>query len=77
MKKVHAVVLLFVHLCAYSCPTGRITQDSPPFFSDDFYKPTTESMDDLYEQVVKGSSTPEPGHDMMLTTTHSDQKEKS
>lgn len=37
------------------CPTcqGRIQQDSAPFFTDDFYKPTAESMDYIYQQMLE------------------------
>ena len=37
------------------CPTcvARITPSSPPFFSDEFYKPGTDSMDELYDALVK------------------------
>ncbi len=37
------------------CPTcvGRIGQESPPFFSEEFYTPDNESMDELYEQLIQ------------------------
>ncbi len=36
------------------CPTcmGRITLSSPPFFNDEFYKPTTDNMDELYQAIL-------------------------
>jgi hypothetical protein len=54
--------LLMLALCAISstfqmvitCPTctGRITPESPPYFSDEFYQPGAESMDYLYEELL-------------------------
>ena len=37
------------------CPTcsGRIEKDSAPFFTDDFYQPTAESMDYIYQQMLE------------------------
>ncbi len=53
-------IILFLGFIAYgfqieSCPTcsGRITQDSAPFFTDDFYQPTHESMDYIYQQLLQ------------------------
>ncbi len=41
------------------CPTcvGQNHEDSPPFFSEELYKPDNdESMDELYEQFMKEES---------------------
>lgn len=40
------------------CPTcvGRIGQESPPFFSEEFYTPDNESMDELYEELIQSDS---------------------
>ena len=77
MKKANSLLLLCMTLSMlHGHPTGYITQDSPPFFSDDFYKPTTDNMDDVYEHVVKAQKTPEPAYDYMITTTDSHGKEQ-
>jgi hypothetical protein len=49
-----ALMASIISFQAESCPTclGRIEKDSPPFFTDEFYKPTAESMDYLYQQLV-------------------------
>ena len=45
---------------ANSCPTcvGRITQDSKPFFSDEFYT-THKSMDHLYQAINENNEKKE------------------
>ncbi len=57
MKK--SLLFLFIANCLApfqieSCPTceGRIEKESPPFFTDEFYKPTAESMDYIYQQLL-------------------------
>ncbi len=37
-----------------SCPSclGRIEQESPPFFTDEFYTQTTQSADHLYQKLL-------------------------
>ncbi len=58
MKKL-ILMMAIISICsvfqmAQSCPTcvGRIQQESPPFFSDEFYQTNAESMDYLYEQLM-------------------------
>ncbi len=65
MNLLFSLVLLLTTTVINACPTcmGRITQSSPPFFSDEFYKPTTDNMDELYQAVL------ELQQDMILTTT--------
>jgi hypothetical protein len=62
MNRITLVLLLLASLKLQSCPTcmGRITPASPPFFSDEFYIPTHESMDELYQKVVNLPATPPP-----------------
>ncbi len=54
MNILRFIVLFFASASLHGCPTctGRITQSSPPFFSDEFYKQTAENMDELYQKVV-------------------------
>lgn len=65
MNILFSLVLLLTTTIIHACPTcmGRITQSSPPFFSDEFYKPTTDNMDELYQAVI------ELRKETMLTTT--------
>jgi len=37
-----------------SCPSclGRIEQESPPFFTDEFDKQTTQNVDHLYQKLL-------------------------
>lgn len=44
-----------------SCPTcqSKIKEESAPFFTDDFYKPTAESMDYIYQQLLEEESSHE------------------
>jgi len=62
MKK-HILTILMVigSYCAWisGCPTcvGHNHEESPPFFSEEFYKSDKDdSMDDLYEQFVQETS---------------------
>lgn len=66
------LILLLTILGIDACPTcmGRITQSSPPFFSDEFYKPTSDNMDEVYQAIL------ELQQDMVLTTTNAPQKEQ-
>ncbi len=52
------------------CPTcvGRIGQESPPFFSEEFYTPDNESMDELYEQLIQDPGSAYPGHQARQAT---------
>jgi hypothetical protein len=57
MKKATLFISLISILVSFqieSCPSclGRIEKDSPPFFTDEFYKPTAESMDYIYQQLL-------------------------
>ncbi len=57
MKKAVLFISLISSLASFhieSCPTclGRVEKDSPPFFTDEFYKPTAESMDYIYQQLL-------------------------
>ncbi len=57
MKKAALFISLISILVSFqieSCPTclGRIEKDSPPFFTDEFYKPTAESMDYIYQKLL-------------------------
>ncbi len=57
MKKAALFISLISSLVSFqieSCPTclGRIEKESPPFFTDEFYKPTAESMDYIYQQLL-------------------------
>lgn len=65
MNVLFSLLLLLMMSPLAACPTctGRITQSSPPFFSDEFYKPTTENMDELYQAVLPLQQ------DMIVTTT--------
>ena len=49
MMKYISLLALLISTIASSCPTcvGRIEADSPPFFSDDFYKPDSQNIDDF------------------------------
>jgi hypothetical protein len=42
-----------VELCG--CPTciGHNHEESPPFFSEEFYTPNNESMNELYEELIQ------------------------
>lgn len=53
MKHLKYMFLIFITSPLIGCPNclGRITENSPPFFSDEFYKPGAESMDDLYQAL--------------------------
>lgn len=48
MKKI-ALLAILTNSLLFGCPTcvGRISEQSPPFFSDEFYKPDPDSMDEL------------------------------
>ncbi len=54
MKKI-SLFLLCIPSLLIACPTcvGRIESDSPPFFSDEFYKPASDSMDELISESSK------------------------
>jgi len=57
MKKAVFFISLISSIISFqieSCPTclGRVEKDSPPFFTDEFYKPTAESMDYIYQQLL-------------------------
>ena len=57
MKNAILVIALIASLASFqseSCPTclGRIEKESPPFFTDEFYKPTAESMDYICQQLL-------------------------
>ncbi len=57
MKKAVLFISLISSLVSFqteSCPScmARIETDSPPFFTDEFYKPTAESMDYIYQQLL-------------------------
>lgn len=73
MKVILSLLLLLLTSPLAACPTctGRITQSSPPFFSDEFYKPTTENMDELYQAVLTLQQ------DMIVTTTTPPQPQES
>ncbi len=45
MRKIGLLALL-ISCCLKSCPTcvGKITQNSPPFFSDSFYEPEPKDL---------------------------------
>ena len=73
MNVVFSLILLLTTIAIEGCPTcmGRITQSSPPFFSDEFYKPTTDNMDELYQAVL------ELRKETMLTTSTPSNKQES
>lgn len=51
-----AALLLLSTLHLVGCPTcvGRIEQESPPFFSDEFYQKSTDStLAHAYEQLLR------------------------
>lgn len=52
MKRI-GLLALMINSMLVSCPTcvGRIQEESPPFFSDEFYKPSEESLDTLMEEA--------------------------
>ncbi len=56
-KKILGTLMLIGSLftALSGCPTcvGRINEESPPFFSEEFYKPDNESMDELYEELIQ------------------------
>ena len=57
MKELMLYLLLSASMMPFqseSCPTcqGRIEKESPPFFTDEFYKPSAESMDYIYQQLL-------------------------
>ncbi len=56
-KSIQIALLLYISssIGITACPTcvGRISQESPPFFSDGFYQTNSESTDQLYEQLLK------------------------
>ena len=60
MKK--CILIIFLLVTSWpawltTCPTcvGHVDQKSLPFFSNEFYKPDEQSMDQLYEQLLSES----------------------
>ncbi len=55
MKKLILLLAIIFISPAIACPTcvARTQENSPAFFSDDFYQPSTDSMDHLYEKLVQ------------------------
>ena len=53
MKRISLMTLLVTTIIS-SCPTcvGRIETDSPPFFSDDFYKPDPQTIDEPAQLTI-------------------------
>lgn len=60
-KEIVGTLIIFMSFFATlsGCPTciGQIHDDSPPFFSKEFYTPSKERMDDLYEKFLVEEST--------------------
>ncbi len=71
MKILKLALLLAVAPSINGCATcvGRITPNSPPFFSDEFYKPGVDSMDEVFKEVMEAQQ------DTTLTTTSNPDKE--
>ncbi len=75
MKKSIKIVFLILASSAINllgCPTcvGHINKETPPFFSDEFYKPDTGRMDELYEQYLQKQ------HQTTLESDQANQKEE-
>ena len=64
-KKILGTLMLIGSLftALSGCPTcvGRIHEESPPFFSEEFYKPDNQSMDELYEELIQDPGSAYPG----------------
>ena len=63
MKNVALILSLIASSFSFqieSCPTcqGHVSQDSPPFFTDEFYT-NKESMDYIYQQMLSEQESQE------------------
>jgi len=57
MKSTLRIISFFCSLVPFqveSCPSclGRIEQESPPFFTDEFYRQETKNVDHLYQKLL-------------------------
>lgn len=53
------IILSTPHAILMGCPTciGRNQTQSPPFFTQEFYPPEKDGLDELYEQFIEPPKT--------------------